>query len=843
MNIIKPSNDENNYKYYVLDNNIKCILINDTSLDKSYVIASVNVGSITDTEYYYGMAHLLEHMCFITSNKYKKKNYLHNKISESGGSSNAYTAELNTLYYLDIFTENLESILKIFIDFLTNAELKEEYISDELNNVDSEHKKNINNDGWRQQNLERMLANPKSNFNHFGTGTNETLRKPDLYKKMRDFYDKYYNTNNLSVCIASNKSIDELYKIANKFFGKIKKSDINKKSELIRPLYTENKGKTFLMEPVNDIKKLIYIFEIEDYDIKDKSYNLLVNILNSSEENSCNEYLKSLGLIDELYCHIDTNSIFKIEVILTNVGINKINEINTFIINAVNNIFLMDWKKILSYNKKRFNFLFNNSNKREKLDLSIALLENLLYYDPVNIYYGDYDYKTNIGSDKTNIKALLEKNINFDKCIRIIITKNIKLENKIFVDKFYGTKYCELNIFNNNKLELININYSLINKYSNYEPYINNSNQEIPILIKKNICYGSTTKFNELNIYSNIIFSNKNYFNNIKNYILTLCSVDIINYYLKIKLYKASEYNYDVKLEMLDYINSIVLNMVFYDINFINDVLNLLNNKMDINDKLILSKILIIKDQLKSLKYLNPWSFCNYIFDKSYVNSYFYEDLLKELNKININEIKIYIKQIIKNTGIKIFIYGNSKIENIPKLNIISNRNYLDEFPKIRIKKKIIYTHPNPNETNNCVKISYFVCKFNPKKNLYLLFIKLITHNLFFDDLRTNKKLGYLVGMGSSIIGKQYYIYQKIQSDKSCNEIYNYINEFNNKLIENIKKIDLDMWKETVINYLTEKENNTEDFINKYYSEILNKTYIFNRNELLLKYIDKINID
>jgi len=109
--------------------------------------------------------------------------------------------------------------------------------------------------------------------------------------------------------------------------------------------------------------------------------------------------------------------------------------------------------------------------------------------------------------------------------------------------------------------------------------------------------------------------------------------------------------------------------------------------------------------------------------------------------------------------------------------------------------------------------------------------------------LRTNKKLGYLVGMGSSIIGKQYYIYQKIQSDKSCNEIYNYINEFNNKLIENIKKIDLDMWKETVINYLTEKENNTEDFINKYYSEILNKTYIFNRNELLLKYIDKINID
>ena len=32
MDIIKPKNDNRNYKFYTLENNIKCILINDDTL-------------------------------------------------------------------------------------------------------------------------------------------------------------------------------------------------------------------------------------------------------------------------------------------------------------------------------------------------------------------------------------------------------------------------------------------------------------------------------------------------------------------------------------------------------------------------------------------------------------------------------------------------------------------------------------------------------------------------------------------------------------------------------------------------------------------------------------------
>ena len=181
MDIIKPKNDDRIYKYFILDNNIKCILINDNSLDKSYVVTSVNVGSFANKEYYDGIAHLLEHMCFITSKKYKIKNYLAKKVAEFGGATNAFTAENNTIYYLDVFKNNLEEILEIFIDFLVNAELKEEYILNEIENVDAEHKKNLFSDNWRLYNLEKILGNSKSNYNNFSTGTNKALNKPDIF--------------------------------------------------------------------------------------------------------------------------------------------------------------------------------------------------------------------------------------------------------------------------------------------------------------------------------------------------------------------------------------------------------------------------------------------------------------------------------------------------------------------------------------------------------------------------------------------------------------------------------------------------------------------------------------
>ena len=222
MKVNKPPDDNRNITYKLLKNKLKCISVSDNTLNKSYIIACVNVGSTGNKKYYDGLSHLLEHMCFITSKKYNTKGYIHDKAIEFGGYSNAYTDDINTVYYYEIFTEHLKEMVEIFSDFLFNSELKEEYILDELKNVDSEHKKNLNNDNFRVFNIEHLLCDKKSQYNGFFTGSTDTLNKPDIRKQMLKFYKKLYVPENVSICIVSNYKTEKIENIiekkAKKFF-------------------------------------------------------------------------------------------------------------------------------------------------------------------------------------------------------------------------------------------------------------------------------------------------------------------------------------------------------------------------------------------------------------------------------------------------------------------------------------------------------------------------------------------------------------------------------------------------------------------------------------------------
>ena len=214
------------------------------------------------------------------------------------------------------------------------------------------------------------------------------------------------------------------------------------------------------------------------------------------------------------------------------------------------------------------------------------------------------------------------------------------------------------------------------------------------------------------------------------------------------------------------------------------------------------------------------------------------------IKTIHINEVKQYIKNIFKKSGAYIILFGNINSHNFNFDKIKKQLNYpLHKFAKLKIKKNINIKHPNPEEKSKCVKISYFIGKFNIINNLHLIFTNLISSSLFFDDLRTLKQLGYLVLMNISKIEKEYYIYQQVQSELSCDIIKKHIKEFNKSLIDNFKKQDFNILKETVISILKKKTVDTNELFNNYYIKIIDQTYLFNKNELLLQHIDNITID
>ena len=102
--IITSDNETREFSGEKLDNGIKFVNITDEKIEKSYLIVSVNIGSLADPVEFQGMAHFLEHMLFLGSKKYPNESYFDEFLSKNGGYSNAYTDTYQTVYYFQVLS-------------------------------------------------------------------------------------------------------------------------------------------------------------------------------------------------------------------------------------------------------------------------------------------------------------------------------------------------------------------------------------------------------------------------------------------------------------------------------------------------------------------------------------------------------------------------------------------------------------------------------------------------------------------------------------------------------------------------------------------------------------------
>lgn len=75
------------------------------------------VGSYSDPEDIPGLAHFLEHMLFMGTEKYPDENEYSKYLSEHGGGSNAYTADELTNYFFAVSSDSFEGALDRFSRF------------------------------------------------------------------------------------------------------------------------------------------------------------------------------------------------------------------------------------------------------------------------------------------------------------------------------------------------------------------------------------------------------------------------------------------------------------------------------------------------------------------------------------------------------------------------------------------------------------------------------------------------------------------------------------------------------------------------------------------------------
>lgn len=303
IDIEKSPIDERNYLTFKLENQLKVLVISDQEADKAAAALSVSVGSGSDPKDREGLAHFLEHMLFLGTEKYPEADAYQRYISEHGGSHNAYTAFGETNYFFDINASDLQPALDQFAQFFISPLFNEEYVEREKHAVHSEYQAKIRDDSRRQYEVFKTLSNPEHPFSQFSVGSLETLaERPG--KSIRDdlltFYHQHYSANLMTLVVLGNESTETLRQLVTDTFSEVANYN-SPQPEFKQPLFTQLPLQVNT-EPNKNLRRLVFNFPVpstQSY-YQSKPVHYLTNLLGHEGEGSLLSYLKQQGWADSL---------------------------------------------------------------------------------------------------------------------------------------------------------------------------------------------------------------------------------------------------------------------------------------------------------------------------------------------------------------------------------------------------------------------------------------------------------------------------------------------------------------------------------------------------------------
>ncbi len=211
--IKRSPSDDRSYRYLVLKNGLKVLLISDPETDKSAASLNVNVGSFQNPQGRDGLAHFLEHMLFLGTDKYPEAGAYQKFISEHGGQHNAYTAMEDTNYFFDVDAKYLLAALKRFSRFFIAPRFDKAYVERERNAVESEFRLKLKDDSRREWEVFSEQVKPAHPLSKFSVGDLETLADRGEQKVRTDlvaFYEQYYSADVMTLVVLGRERLGQL---------------------------------------------------------------------------------------------------------------------------------------------------------------------------------------------------------------------------------------------------------------------------------------------------------------------------------------------------------------------------------------------------------------------------------------------------------------------------------------------------------------------------------------------------------------------------------------------------------------------------------------------------------
>ncbi|QKF59148.1 zinc-dependent peptidase, M16 family [Aliarcobacter lanthieri] len=272
-------------KYYTktLDNGLQIVAI--PMENNSNVISTdifYKVGSRNEVMGKSGIAHMLEHLNF-KSTKNLDAGEFDEIVKGFGGINNAGTSFDYTHYFIKSSSKNADKSLELFAELMQNLTLKDEEFQPERDVVAEERR-------WRTDNnpmgyLQFRLFNTAYIYHPYHwtpIGFMDDIQNWTI-EDIKDFHSTYYQPQNAIVVVAGDISKDEVFKLAENHFKKIKnKKDIQTNIHTIEP--KQDGERRAIINKESAVEMLAITYHIPNFEHKDQiALSTLSQLLSSGK--------------------------------------------------------------------------------------------------------------------------------------------------------------------------------------------------------------------------------------------------------------------------------------------------------------------------------------------------------------------------------------------------------------------------------------------------------------------------------------------------------------------------------------------------------------------------------
>lgn len=335
--------DDRGYRYLTLDNGLAVLLISDPDTDKAAASMNVQVGSFDNPRDREGLAHFLEHMLFLGTDKYPEAGAYQKFISEHGGQHNAYTSMENTNYFFDVEAGHLLAALNRFSRFFVAPRFDAQYVDRERNAVESEFRLKFKDDSRREWEVFSEQVDPAHPLSQFSVGNLETLADREgrpVRTELVRFYERYYRAQRMSLVVLGSQTLGQLEVVVRGLFQDIPaakgKGDTWSRVASDAPsVPTFQRALPLQLEikPVKDVRSLSMVFPLPSFKAKWRTRpdHYWGHLIGDETDGSLIARLKKAGLANGLSAgqgfDTDRGAAFIVKIELTPQGVEHSDEV------------------------------------------------------------------------------------------------------------------------------------------------------------------------------------------------------------------------------------------------------------------------------------------------------------------------------------------------------------------------------------------------------------------------------------------------------------------------------------------------------------------------------------